>query len=56
MIGLIISQIIRGYRTSGLTPGFWGYEYGLSALEVDAILWNGCGIQGQNYVRITPGE
>ena len=55
MIGLITSQIITGYRTQALTPGFWG-EYGVNALGVDAILGNGCGIQGQSYTGITPGE
>ena len=56
MIGLITSQIITGYRTQALTPGFWGDEYGVNALGVDAILGNGCGIQGQSYAGITPGE
>ena len=56
MIGLITSQIITGYRTQALTPGFWGDEYGVNALGVGAILGNGCGIQGQSYTGITPGE
>ena len=56
MIGLIISQIIRGYSTKGLTQGFWCGEYGFSALGVDAILGNGCGTQGQNIVGMTPGK
>ena len=36
---------------------FWGDgEYGFSTVEVGAILWNGCGIQGEKVSCITPGE
>ena len=54
--GVIISQIIRGYRTQGLTPGFWSGEYGLSAMGVDAILGNWCGTKGKSYVKLLQGS
>ena len=27
-------------------------EYGFSTMRVGAIPWNGCGIQGQNFVAL----
>ena len=33
----------------------WGDEYGFSNVEVGAVLGNGCGIQGQNYVTLLEG-
>ena len=38
------------------TSGFWGGEYGFSALGVDAVPGNGCGIQGQSYVELLRGS
>ena len=35
---------------------FWDGEYGFSTLGVVAILGNGCGIQGQNYVALLQGS
>ena len=35
---------------------WWAGEYGFSTLEVDAILENMCGIQGQNYVELLQGN
>ena len=35
---------------------FWDGEYGFSTVGVVAILGNGCGIQGQNYVALLQGS
>ena len=35
---------------------WWAGEYGFSALGVDAILGNGCGIKDQNYVELLLGS
>ena len=35
---------------------FWDDEYGFSTMAVDAILGNGCGIQGQNHVALFQGS
>ena len=56
MIGLIISQIIRGYGTRGLTLEFWGDECSFSGLGVDAILGNGRGVQMQNFAQLLQGS
>ena len=40
----------------GPTPQFWDGEYGFSALGVDAVPGNGCGIQGQSYVEFFQGS
>ena len=35
---------------------FWrNVEYSFSTVEVGAILGNGCGIQGQNYIALLHG-
>ena len=41
---------------NGDTVDVLGGWYGFSTVEVGAILWNGCGIQGEKVSCITPGE
>ena len=36
----------------GSIDGFWDGEYGFSTVRVGAILGNGRGTQGQNYVLL----
>ena len=48
MIGLMV-VLLTFFR------GWWTGEYGFSNLGVDAILGNGCGIQGQNYAELLQG-
>ena len=42
--------------TVGLLTLFGGDEYGLSIVGVPAVLGNGCGIQGLNYVALLQGS
>ena len=47
MIGLVMMV---------LSMFFWNRKYGCSAVGIDAILGNGCGIQGQKYVSLFQGS
>ena len=47
MIGLVMMVLLTF---------FWDGEYGFSIVAVGAILGNGCGIQGQNYVALLQGS
>ena len=39
-----------------VSSGWWPGEYSFITLGVDAILGNGCGIQGQNSVKVLQGS
>ena len=47
MIGLVMMVLLTF---------FWDGEYGFSTVAVGAILGNGYGIQGQNYVALLQGS
>ena len=47
MIGLVMMVLLTF---------FWDGQYGFSTVAVGAILGNGYGIQGQNYVSLLQGS
>ena len=44
------------WADGGSADVFSNREYGFSTVGVGAILGNGCGIQGQNYVALLQGS